>query len=113
VLDKLTPNQRLMLAVAMSVVFFVAYTAIFPPAEPENLEANKNTEQSIALKQNSSTQVKASSGASSTVEQTTGHSISEVEKYGTSDTNTILTVTNKDFILKIDTLGRISLKELL
>ncbi len=109
----MTPNQRLMLAVAMSVIFFVAYTAIFPPAEPENLEANKKIEQSIALKQDSSTQVKASSGASSTVEQTTGHSISEVEKYGTSDSNTILTVTNKDFILKIDTLGRISSKELL
>lgn len=112
-LDKLTPNQRLMLAVALSVIFFVAYTAIFPPAEPENLEANKKTEQSIALKQDSSTQVKTSSGTSSTVEQTTGHSISEVEKYGASDTNTILTVTNKDFILKIDTLGRISSKELL
>jgi YidC/Oxa1 family membrane protein insertase len=106
VLDKLTPNQRLMLAVAMSVIFFVAYTAIFPPAEPENLEANKKTEQSIALKQDSS-------NVSSTVEQTTGHSISEVEKYGTGSSNTILTVTNKDFILKIDTLGRISSKELL
>lgn len=112
-LDKLTPNQRLMLAVALSVIFFVAYTAIFPPAEPENLKANNKTQQSIALKQDSSTPTKASSATSSNIEQTVGHSISEVEKYGSSDTNTILTVTNKDFILKIDTLGRISSKELL
>jgi YidC/Oxa1 family membrane protein insertase len=109
VLDKLTPNQRLMLAVAMSVIFFVAYTAIFPPAEPENLAANKKVEQvkNVGSNQDASLQV------SSNLEQTTGHSISEVEKYGSSDANTILTVTNKDFILKVDTLGRISSKELL
>ena len=113
-LDKLTPNQRLMLAVALSVIFFVAYTAIFPPVEPDNLTVNKKTEQGIEYNQDSSVQAKSSTRTSSNnVEETTGHSISAVEKYGSSDTNTILTVRNKDFILKVDTLGRISSKELL
>jgi len=111
VLDKLTPNQRLMLAVALSVIFFVAYTAIFPPVEPENTKAKKTEQvQGVALKQETKAQTSTNI---SNVEQTTGHAISEVEKYGASDVNTILTVTNKDFILKIDTLGRISSKELL
>ena len=104
----MSANQRLMLAVALSVIFFVAYTAIFPPEEP-TLEANKQHNDSIALKQES--KIKTSSNSQiSNVEQTTGHSISVVEK---QDVNTILTVTNENFILKVDTLGRISSKELL
>ncbi|MEA1893239.1 MAG: membrane protein insertase YidC [Campylobacterota bacterium] len=111
-LDNMSANQRLMLAVALSIVFFVGYTAIFPPSQPENLEANhQKQEQSVGLKQNSSAQTPTHTTTG--VEQTTGHAISEVEKYGSNDTNTILTVTNKDFILKVDTLGRISSKELL
>ncbi|MEA2091580.1 MAG: membrane protein insertase YidC [Campylobacterota bacterium] len=106
-LDKLTPNQRLMLAVALSIVFFVGYTAIFPPVQPE-LAETKTTPQSVGLKQNSQTQ--ASTSRTSTNEETVSHTISDAERY---DTNTILTVTNKDFILKVDTLGRISSKELL
>jgi YidC/Oxa1 family membrane protein insertase len=108
VLDKMTPNQRLMLAVAMSVIFFVAYTAIFPPAEPENLEANKKTAQSVAINQD--TKTNPTTQTSSSVDQTTQHSNSD---YLNSDANTILTVTNENFILKMDTLGRISSKELL
>ena len=107
-LDKMTPNQRLMLAVAMSVIFFVAYTAIFPPAEPENLEANKKTAQSVAINQD--TKTNPTTQTSSSVDQTTQHSNSD---YLNSDANTILTVTNENFILKMDTLGRISSKELL
>ena len=111
-LDKLTPNQRLMLAVALSVIFFVGYTAIFPPPKQEDTEAKNKVEQ---VQQNASVALKpdASRLATSKIENTIGHTISEEEKYGASDTNTILTVINKDFILKVDTLGRISSKELL
>ncbi|MFT5836057.1 MAG: YidC/Oxa1 family membrane protein insertase [Sulfurimonas sp.] len=101
----MTPNQRLMLAVAISVIFFVAYTAIFPPEEPENLLANNKTEQSLATNQNSTEQANTSS--------TVDHSVSDAQNYVKNDANTILTVTNKDFILKVDTLGRISSKVLL
>lgn len=100
----MTANQRLMVAVALSIVFFVAYTAIFPPVEPEQKDVpNKN--QSIELKQEAQTSV------AKVVEQEVGHTISPNEVGDAS--NTIVTITNKDFILKIDTLGRISSKELL
>lgn len=101
----MTPNQRLMLAVAMSIIFFLAYTAIFPPAEPEIKQAK--TQQGIELRQNEATQ------NTQGVEQTTGHSIAKEISEVSGHSNTIFTVTNKNFVLKIDTLGRISSKELL
>lgn len=97
--DKLSPNQRLMVAVALSVVFFVGYTAIFPPAQPEVLADTNNT------------QVKQTA---SVVQTEVGHSVSATEAAADiSANNTILTVKNNKFILKMDTLGRISSKELL
>lgn len=100
----MTANQRLMVAVALSIVFFVAYTAIFPPVEPEQKDvSNKN--QSVELKQETQTSV------AKVVEQEVGHTISVNEAVNAS--SIIVTITNKDFILKIDTLGRISSKELL
>ena len=97
----MTPNQRLMLAVVLSILFFVAYTAIFPPQQ--NVQDANNT-QDVALSQNKQ-------GLSA--EEITGHQISTTEKVATGASNTLVTVTNKDFILKIDTLGRISSKVLL
>lgn len=104
-LDKMTPNQRLLVAVALSILFFVAYTAIFPQVQPEQAkEISKNVE----LKQNlESTQ------SNINVESEAGHKISPEDKIAANAANTIVTIKNDDFILKIDTLGRISSKELL
>ncbi len=102
----MSSNQRLILAVVLSVVFFVGYTAIFPPAKQESsikTEANAtvNATQDVAKK-------------TSVVDEEAGHVISQKDKEANiASTNTILTVTNKNFILKMDTLGRISSKELL
>jgi len=107
VLDKLSANQRLMLAVALSVIFFVGYTAIFPPAQPETLDAQQSqTTQTVEVKQNKQTTTQR-------VEKAAGHAISQADKVAATSSSNIVTVTNKDFILKIDTLGRISSKELL
>ena len=100
----MSQNQRLMLAVGLSIAFFVVYTAIFPPVEPE---LTKNS-QKVELKDDN---IKRDFNKQTT-ENVVGHKISAEEKIATA-TNTILTVTNKDFILKIDTLGRISSKVLL
>jgi YidC/Oxa1 family membrane protein insertase len=100
-----------MLAVALSVVFFVGYSAIFPP-EHLGLEESK-TEQSVGLKQESSGKLQTSTQTLSGVTQTVGHEISVQDKMRAGETNTILTVNNEKFILKVDTLGRISSKELL
>ncbi|MBL0707978.1 MAG: membrane protein insertase YidC [Sulfurimonas sp.] len=102
-LDKLSANQRLMLAVALSVIFFVGYTAIFPPVEPENRVIDARSIQTTSGENQKTTNIK----------DVVGHEISQKEKYATDNQSVILTVTNKDFILKVDTLGRISSKELL
>lgn len=104
-LDKLTANQRLMFAVALSVIFFVGYTAIVPPVEPENKVID------VKSIQNSSSTTQTQTSAN--MQDVVTHDISDKEKYGADDKSVILTVTNKDFILKVDTLGRISSKELL
>jgi len=100
----MSPNQRLIVAVLLSVVFFVGYTAIFPPVQPEVAQDAK-TDNVI---------VKGTSAQITTktvdVETAAGHIISKQE---TSSTNTILTVKSANYILKMDTLGRISSLELL
>jgi YidC/Oxa1 family membrane protein insertase len=107
----MTANQRLILAVGLSIVFFIGYTAIFPPVVPE--ENSTDNKKQVELKQD--TQVAGSSSAStlSVTEQTAGHALSSQDKMDASASSNIVTISNKDFILKIDTLGRISSKELL
>jgi len=102
----MSANQRLMLAVALSVIFFVGYTAIFPPVQPETLEVQKS--QSVQLKQDAT-----QTTTQERVESAVGHTISDQDKIAATASSNIVTVTNKNFILKIDTLGRISSKELL
>jgi len=111
VLDNLSSNQRLMLAVALSVIFFVVYTAIFPPVQPEEDVAQKS--QKVELKQDSVTQTTTDTTTNQRVEAAAGHTISQQDAIASTSSSDIVTVNSKDFILKIDTLGRISSKELL
>lgn len=101
----MSPNQRLIIAVVLSILFFVAYTAIFPPVEPE---LNKNVQTANASVQKSDTL-----SSSTAPEEVAGHTISEEEKAATQEKNSIVTVASKNFILEIDSLGRIASKELL
>jgi len=101
----MSANQRLMLAVGLSIAFFVVYTAIFPPVEQELAQESKKE-----LIQDAQNQTNHNIES---VEQASGHVVSTQDKIKASKSSTILTVTNKDFILKMDTLGRISSKELL
>ncbi|HUH41750.1 MAG TPA: membrane protein insertase YidC [Sulfurimonas sp.] len=100
--DKMTPNQRLILAVVLSFVFFIAYTAIYPAEQPTDVaQTQKSTEQKVELKE------------AQKVEDIVGHKISEQEATVVNDLSTLTTVKSNNFLLKIDTLGRISSKELL
>ncbi|MBA3025977.1 MAG: membrane protein insertase YidC [Sulfurimonas sp.] len=101
----MTPNQRLIVAVLLSVIFFVAYTAIFPPKQEEVLDNNKS--KSVTLKDT------AAQNSASVAEAQAGHAISAQDKMAQSASSDIVTITNQKFILKIDTLGRISSKEML
>ena len=105
----MTSNQRLVVAVLLSVIFFVVYTAIFPPVEPEEMAKNDKVE----LKQSSGTQQTSSITQERAIDQGAGHEISSEDRMAASASSNIVTVQSKDFILKIDTLGRISSKELL
>jgi len=100
----MSANQRLIVAVVLSVIFFVGYTAVFPPVQPEaSTEISTNVETTHETK----TVVNA-------VDAQAGHVISQKDKEANiAATNSILTVTNKNFVLKMDTLGRIASKELL
>ena len=103
----MTPNQRLMIAVVLSILFFVAYTAIFPPEQPVHEEIKKSD--SVTLNNNQ----KSQNSAVPRLEQTQDSYTSTNHRVANSISNDIVTIKNKDFILKIDTLGRISSKELL
>jgi YidC/Oxa1 family membrane protein insertase len=95
VLEKFTPNQRLLVAVALSFVFFIGYTTIFPPKVP--------------LRETNSTEV---SSAKETALKPTSTPVegndSVVSDIKTVSTDMLTTITAKEFTLKIDTLGRIS-----
>lgn len=101
----MSPNQRLIVAVLLSIIFFVGYTAIFPSKEQkvaDNAKTDKVTSKTDTKKD-----------VTTRVEEASGHAISQQEKIAQSISNNIVTIKNKNFILKIDTLGRMSSKELL
>ena len=106
-LEKMSPNQRLLVAVALSVIFFATYTAIFPPVQPETVDAQKS--QTVEV----NSQTNQTSFEQRVIDTVTGHDVSPQERIETTASNDIVVIKNKDFILKIDTLGRISSKELL
>ncbi|MGE4420398.1 MAG: membrane protein insertase YidC [Sulfurimonas sp.] len=107
-LDKMTPNQRLTIAVVLSILFFVVYTFIFPPEETQNAKSNQTIQSVENTQDPSTTQPQVAK-----VEDVVSHEISNDEKMAANDLSTLVTVTSSKFILKLDTLGRISSKVLL
>jgi len=101
----MSPNQRLIIAVVLSILFFTAYTAIFPPVQPE---LNKDVTTPTVK-----TKGEVQTSQSSESEVTAGDAISVDEKSIVQERNSITVVKSKDFIIKIDSLGRIASKELL
>lgn len=95
-LEKLSSNQRLLLAVALSFAFFAGYTALFPPQVPNSNELNQSTQ--IQVQENV---VEAAHISDSAPSQMTS-------ALKTVTTDTLTTITAKEFVIKIDTLGRIS-----
>ncbi len=101
----MSPNQRLIIAVVLSVIFFVGYTAIFPPKE-EALSKETKTKESVTTAQETKS-------VAQKVEEASGHAVAAQEKLEQSLSTNIVVIKNEKFILKIDTLGRIASKELL
>ena len=91
--EKLTSNQRLLVAVGLSFVFFIGYTTIFPP-KPTVAENN-------VTKQTSVTSVAKPAVV-------TDSSVKLDNSLTTTATEDLVKVKSDDFTLSIDTLGRIS-----
>lgn len=111
----MTANQRLLLAVALSFVFFVGYTTIFPPQQRVDAESNvtKQTAETIAVKgedvKAAPAVVDGTKAATASVDSVdVGHSVPRDEKVAVKSQNTLLSVKAEHFSMKIDTLGRIS-----
>ncbi|MFH0710330.1 MAG: membrane protein insertase YidC [Pseudomonadota bacterium] len=102
-LEKLSPNQRLLLAVALSFAFFIGYTTLFPPQAPNSADTNKSVQTtsatSAAVTQDSTTQG---------VVNATDSNKSDFSTVKTVTSDTLTTINSKEFTLKVDTLGRIS-----
>ncbi len=94
-LDKLTPNQRLLLAIALSFLFFVAYTAIVPPQQP-TADQNQTAATSVTTKP-----VVA-------VDPMSGHAVASDERIAKSESSILVGIEAERFSMHIDTLGRIS-----
>lgn len=101
----MTPNQRLILAVVVSFVFFVLYTTIFPP-EAQQRDLNQTTAQTSSVSTTQKTSLPEPSAALS------GHEIASDERINKSETNALASIDSDDFTITIDTLGRISSKTL-
>ncbi|MHC3995462.1 membrane protein insertase YidC [Thiomicrolovo sp. ZZH C-3] len=100
--EKMSPNQRLILAVVLSFVFFIVYTAIFPPEMPESAEQNVTLTERVGAE--AATPAVADGGV--------GHAVAASEKVANPDATKLVTVESSEFTLKIDTLGRIVSKVL-
>lgn len=103
----MSPNQRLLVAVVLSVICFAAYTAVFPPEQVDFQDS------SISKKAEVNHNSDQTSFQDRVVDAVVGHDISNEEEISVDASNDIVTVTNENFILKLDTLGRISSKVLL
>jgi len=101
----MTPNQRLIVAILLSTIFFVGYTAIFPPAQPEETTMAQSQNKVVSTTSTQQT-------VTPRVEDVAGHAIAPQEQISSDATNLVV-IKNDKFILKIDTLGRIASKELL
>ncbi len=99
-LNNMSANGRLVLAVSLSIIFFIAYTSLFPPKKV--LEDQNSTQQ----------QLTTSTPMQSAATAVAGHEILADERVANKEASVLVTVESDEFLLKIDTLGRFSSKVL-
>jgi len=104
VFEKMSPNQRLVVAIVLSIIFFIGYTAVFPP-EQVNMVNEQNGSKAL--------EASANKDITNSTKQLSDKQIPQAKELAAKESNIIATIKAKDFILKLDTLGRIASKELL
>ncbi len=98
-IDNLSQQQRMILAVVLSIIFFVVYDTYFMPKAKLNHDVNQTT---------TSSKVTNNSSTSTTAPKVTGEVSKSVATAPVTTTTTIVTVNSKDFKINIDEFGRIS-----
>ncbi len=108
----MSQQQRMLLAVALSLLFFIVYDFIMP--KPQRVMHDQNaTTQSQPLSQSSNTAAPIAPTDSATQAPVTNSADTAVNSAPVSQSNIISTVKSKDFIAQFDELGRISKFEVL
>ena len=100
----MSANQRLILAVVLSFVFFVGYTTIFPP-EQVAVEQNATTKEAAAA-------VKNTTASAALPDATINHTVAADEQIAVTDSSNLVEIDSEHFTMTIDTLGRIASKVL-
>jgi len=104
----MSTNQRLLLATAISMVFFIVYSIVFPPPQPvkrDNNSTSATVKTETQKSENSAPQV-------SNIRETKTPSISQ-DVVSPAQNDTLVEVNFGNAILTIDKFGRISSKTLL
>jgi YidC/Oxa1 family membrane protein insertase len=105
----MTQQQRMILALVLSFIFFIGYDFLMP--KPQRVAVDQNHTSSIAA-QTQSTTAPISSTTAAPQQQTHTPQVA-APVVSSQQSNTITTVTSKDFKLTIDELGRVSRYEVL
>jgi len=106
-LENMSPNQRLVIALVAFTLFFIGYTALFPPKNIDNNQtvATQPTQQTSETI--TGTAIENRPKLSSATEVPLAH-----QALG-NDRSSLVTVYSHNFILKVDSLGRIASKQML
>ena len=113
-IDKMSQQQRMLLAVALSLLFFIAYDFMMP--KPQRLTHDQNATTHITQQVSQSTSTAAPIAPTDTASQapiTTSTTNAPINSAPVAKSNVISTVKSKDFIAEFDELGRISKFEVL
>lgn len=110
-LENMSANQRLILAIVLSFIFFVGYSSIFPPKQQvTEHNTTKNAHGNVNASASEQTTMTPSHPVVSTPD--VRHAIRSTEMVQDKDATTLVHVEAEHFSLRIDTLGRIASKVL-
>ena len=112
-LENMTTNQRLLLATALSFLFFLFYSTVVPQPQPQNQNIEKTNQVQTEPKKiepMTAPKIENEKISAPTVPVT---NVKQVQKQIVENKDLLVKITFNNAILTIDTLGRISSKTLL
>jgi len=108
-IDNMSTQQRMFLAIALSFLFFVGYSALLPPTKKVDINSSKeivkNDNKIISTPESPSNSLQSQTHIVDTNSPTAPNSKTTPKTADKSDI--IATINSKDFKIEIDNLGRI------